>query len=100
MKIWQWDANARIVLEGLQGKSIAALCNKYHINQSQYDQWRDQLLANASQAFKVHQDARKEVRLRGRMPVKDPCRGADLRGKQSDGGWTEPATFPACRPSQ
>jgi transposase-like protein len=65
MKRRQWDAKskARIVLEGLQGKSIAALCNKYHINQSQYDQWRDQLLANASQAFEVHQDDQKEVRL-------------------------------------
>jgi transposase-like protein len=65
MKRRRWDAktNARIVLEGLQGKSVSELCHEHQINQSQYDQWRDQFLAKASKAFEVHQDAQKEVRL-------------------------------------
>ena len=65
MKRRQWDAKtkARIVLESLQGKSVAELCNEYQINQSQYYQWRDQFLANASKAFEVHQAAQKEGRL-------------------------------------
>ena len=65
MKRRQWDAkaNARIVLEGLQGKPVAELCNEHQINQSPYDQWRDHFLANASKAFEVPQDARKDARL-------------------------------------
>ena len=65
MKRRRWDAKAksRIVLEGLQGKSVSALYTEHQINQSQYDQWRDQFLANASKAFEVHQDAQKDARL-------------------------------------
>jgi transposase-like protein len=42
---------------------VAELCNEHQINQSQYYQWRDQFLANASKAFEVHQDAQKDARL-------------------------------------
>jgi transposase-like protein len=65
MKRRRWDAKAkaRIVLEGLQGKPVAELCNEHQINQSQYYQWRDQFLANASKAVEVHQDAQKDARL-------------------------------------
>ena len=65
MKRRQWDAKAkaRIVLEGLQGKPVAELCHEYQIGQSQYCQWREQFLANASKAFKAHQDAQKDARL-------------------------------------
>jgi transposase-like protein len=59
----QWDTQttARIVREGLQGKSIAAPCHEYHLNQSQYDPWRDPWLANASKALEVPQDAQQDV---------------------------------------
>jgi transposase len=65
MKRRQWDAKAkaRVVLEGLQGKPVAELCNESQIGQSQYYQWREQFLANASKAFEVHQDAQKDARL-------------------------------------
>jgi transposase-like protein len=65
MKRRQWDAqtNTRMVIEGLQGKPVAELCHAYQISQSQSDQWRDQVLANASRAFEVHQDTQKEARL-------------------------------------
>jgi hypothetical protein len=42
---------------------VAELRNEHQINQSPYDQWRDQFLANASTAFEVHQDAQKDARL-------------------------------------
>ena len=61
----KWDAalNAQIVIQGLQGKPVAGLCNEYQISQSLYYQWRDQFLANASRAFEGQQDDRKEARL-------------------------------------
>ena len=65
MKRRQWDAKTKtkIVLEGLQGKPVAELCHAYQISQSQYYQWRDQFLANASRAFEVHQYTKKEAGL-------------------------------------
>lgn len=67
MKRRQGDAKAkaRIVLEGLQGRPVAELCTEHQISQSQYSQWRDQFLANASKAFEVHREAQKDARLTG-----------------------------------
>lgn len=62
-RTWDAKAKARIVLEGLQGRPVAELCNEHQINQSQYYQWRDQFLAHASKAFEVHQDAQRDARL-------------------------------------
>jgi hypothetical protein len=50
-----------IVLEGLQGKLIAAIGHEHQISQSQYYQGRDQCLANAANAFEVHQHTRQEA---------------------------------------
>jgi hypothetical protein len=61
------------VLQGLQGKPVADLCNAYQISQSLYDQGRGQLLAQADQAFEVHQHARKEAHLgREKAKLKGP----------------------------
>jgi transposase-like protein len=60
---WDADLKATIVIQGLQGRPVAELCHEYQISQSLYDQWRDQLLANASMTFEVQQDDRKEARL-------------------------------------
>jgi transposase-like protein len=61
----KWDAKTKalIVLEGLKGKPIAAICNEHQISQSPYDQWRAQFLANAANAFEVHQHTRKAAHL-------------------------------------
>lgn len=61
----KWDAKtkARIVIQGLQGRPVAEICNEYQISQSLYYQWRDQFLAHAADAFEVHQHTRKEARL-------------------------------------
>jgi transposase-like protein len=44
----KWDAKTKaiIVLEGLKGKPVAMSCQDYQISQAQYDQWRDQFLAD------------------------------------------------------
>jgi hypothetical protein len=57
------NANASRVLEGLQGKRVAERCHAHQITQSQDDQGRDPLLAHASKAFEVHQDAQPDARL-------------------------------------
>jgi transposase-like protein len=61
----KWDAKtkAMIVLEGLKGKPVAALCPEHQISQAQYYHWRDQLLAHAPKAFEVHEHNQKEARL-------------------------------------
>ena len=60
-----WDARAKaiMVIEGLKGKPVAAICNEYQISQSQYYQRWDQFLAHAGQDFEVHQHPKREVRL-------------------------------------
>ena len=65
MKRREWDSKskARIVLEGLQGRSIASICTEYEISQSMYYRWRDTFLANAAQAFESQAVTRREERL-------------------------------------
>lgn len=64
MKRRKWDANTKapIVLEGLKGKPVTAICHDYHISQAHY-QWRDQFLSNAPKAFEVAQQTERETRL-------------------------------------
>ena len=38
-RIWDSKSKARIVLEGLQGRSVASLCSEYQITQSMYYRW-------------------------------------------------------------
>ena len=73
-----WDAKtqAMIVLEGLQGKSIAELCTEHQISQAQYSQWRDQVLAQASKACEVHEQSQREARL-----ARENARGNTLVGE-------------------
>ena len=65
MKRRKWDAKtkATIVLEGLKGKPVAAICQDYQISQAQYYQWRDQFLAHATKAFEVEHQSHREARL-------------------------------------
>ena len=60
---WEAKTKALVVLEGLQGKSVAEICTEHQIRQSLYDQWRDQFLAKAAKAFDDPQRTRKEARL-------------------------------------
>jgi transposase-like protein len=61
----KWDATTKalVVLEGLKGKPVAEIYTVHQSSQSLYDQWRDQYLANAAQAFESQQQGRREARL-------------------------------------
>ena len=65
MKRRKWDAKTKaiIVLEGLKGKPVVAICQDHQISQAQYDQWRDQFLANAANTFEVAHQTEREARL-------------------------------------
>lgn len=66
MKRRQWSSQEKlkIILEGLSGQiEISKLCAKYQIAQTQYYQWRDQLLKYGSQAFEQKNVTKKEQRL-------------------------------------
>ena len=62
-RTWDSKSKARIVLEGLQGRSVASICNDYQITQSMYYRWRDTFLANADQVFETGTTNRREERL-------------------------------------
>jgi transposase-like protein len=62
-RTWDAETKTKIVIQGLQGRPVAELCNEYQISQSLYYQWCDQFLANAARAFDVPQGCRKETRL-------------------------------------
>ena len=81
MKSCQWDAkvNARIVLEGMQSKPVAARCHVYQIAQSQYSQWREPSLAHTAKAVEVRQDAQKDARLARQHMLSDVVRRHALR---------------------
>jgi transposase-like protein len=60
---WEAKTKAIIVLEGLKGKPVAAICTEHQISQAQYYQWRDQFLAHAAKAFEVHEQSQRDARL-------------------------------------
>ena len=61
---WTSQQKLQIVLEGLSGQiEISKLCSKYQIAQTQYYQWRDQLLKYGNQAFEVKNFTKKEQHL-------------------------------------
>lgn len=61
---WLSKDKLRIVLEGLSGQiEITKLCTKYKIAQTQYYQWRDQLLKHGYQAFESKNITKKEQQL-------------------------------------
>ena len=66
MKRRKFDSKTKtmIVLQGLRGKAVSEICAEHQISQTQFYQWRDQFLANASKAFEVHQLSQLEDRLR------------------------------------
>jgi transposase-like protein len=57
------ETKTKIVIQGLQGRPVAELGHEYPMSPSLYAQWRDQFLANASQACDVQQSHRQETRL-------------------------------------
>ncbi len=62
-RIWTSEEKAKIVIQGLKGRSIAELCNEYQIHQTQYYKWREQFLANVPKVFDTKQQSKNEDRL-------------------------------------
>lgn len=62
-RIWDSKSTARIILEGMQGRSVASLCSEYQITQGRYFRWRDTFSANAAQAFETSTTNHREERL-------------------------------------
>ena len=61
---WSSQDKLKIVLEGLSGQiEIAKLCAKYQIAQTQYYNWRDNLLKYGHQAFETKNITKKEQHL-------------------------------------
>ena len=61
---WTSQQKLQIVLEGLSGQiEIAKLCAKYQIAQTQYYNWRDNLLKYGYQAFEIKNTTKKEQHL-------------------------------------
>jgi len=61
---WSSQDKLKIVLEGLSGQiEISKLCVKYQIAQTQYYQWRDQLLKYGRQAFEQKNISKREQHL-------------------------------------
>ena len=48
---WDPQTKAEVVLNGLQGKPVADICNEYQISQTQYYQWRYQFIKKMPQVF-------------------------------------------------
>lgn len=61
---WTSQQKLQIVLEGLSGQiEISKLCAKYQIAQTQYYNWRDNLLKFGHQAFETKNITKKEQHL-------------------------------------
>ena len=70
MKRRQWTPKDKleIVLQGLKGQiSVAELCNRHQISQTQYYKWRDRLLREGAKVFEHGGPDRAEQRLRNEV---------------------------------
>ena len=52
----QWDpaSKAKVVLEGLKGRSESAICKRHRIEPAEYRRWRKQFLANIALPLEPH----------------------------------------------
>ena len=65
---WTNEEKFKIVLEGLQNSiSIAELCNKHEVQQSQYYNWRDKFLRKGSNVFQNNDGSKREEQLKNKM---------------------------------
>jgi hypothetical protein len=83
----KWDAKTKglIVLQGLQGKPVAARWTEPQSSPSLYSQWRDHFLAKATKAFEGHQQRQKEARVaRENARLKTRVGALTLAVKNSD----------------
>ena len=69
----QWDAasKAKVVLEGLKGRSESAICKRHRIKPAEYRRWRRQFLSNIARSLEPRRPPSEDVgHLRAGMPKK------------------------------
>ena len=65
---WTNEQKFKIVLSGLQSNcSVAELCNRHEIQQSQYYDWRDKLLREGATVFQTNDSSKREEQMRNKM---------------------------------
>ena len=65
---WSNEEKFKIVLEGLQNRtSVAELCNKHEIQQSQYYAWRDRFLNEGASIFQNNDQSKHEEQLKNKI---------------------------------
>ena len=65
---WTPKDKLNIVLQGLKGNvTIAELCNRHQISQTQYYKWRDRLLSGGAKVFEHGGPDRAEQRLQNEV---------------------------------
>lgn len=85
---WTPELKTKIVIEGLNGRPLAEICNQYEISQAQYYQWKDCFLTNASRAFEGRQSGQREARLQKQNNrLKQMVAELTLELKKSDEEW-------------
>ena len=85
-KQWTNEQKFKIVLEGLQGHiSVAELCTRHEIHQSQYYQWRDKFLRDGATVFQTNDATKREAKLHTKMAKMERVIGElTLELKKSD----------------
>ena len=67
-KQWSNEEKFKIVLEGLQGQlSVAEICNRHEIHQSQYYQWRDKFFKEGAKVFDSNKASKREDHMKKKM---------------------------------
>ena len=51
---WSPNQKAKIVVEGVKGRSVQEICNEHEISQAEYYQWKDLFLSRMDQACSSH----------------------------------------------
>lgn len=90
MKRRKWDSKTKwlVVLEGLKGRKVSEICTDHQITQSQYYQWRDQLLSHAHKAFESNQvDQRQAYLERENNKLKKLVGELTIELKKTDEEW-------------
>src|SRR5258706_6854503 len=54
---WGPASKAKVVLEGLKGKPVSAICKRHRIKPAEYRRWRKQFLANIARPFETDRRA-------------------------------------------
>lgn len=85
-KIWKEADKFKVVLEGLRAEmSVAELCNRHELHQSQYYKWQDQFLKNGAKAFEGGKQNHRERLLENKVARMERVIGAlTLELKKND----------------